>query len=120
MSTTTNSFLRSQRKSDLLELAETVGLKKYVMSESYCAHRNVLYSAAINLCTLSCQSAPHCRDSAVAPRRRMRQATATNAHSPTVPSKRLQHLRARYLALLQSRTQSVLLLTRHDAPVPMA
>lgn len=30
MSSSTNSFLRGQRKTDLLELAETVGLKKYV------------------------------------------------------------------------------------------
>lgn len=30
MSSSSNSFLRGQRKSDLLELAETVGLEKYV------------------------------------------------------------------------------------------
>lgn len=30
MSSTTNSFLRGQRKTDLLELAQEVGLQKYV------------------------------------------------------------------------------------------
>lgn len=32
MASSTNSFLRGQRKPDLLELAETVGLKKYVQT----------------------------------------------------------------------------------------
>lgn len=34
MSSSSNSFLRGQRKSDLLELAETVGLQKYVQNLS--------------------------------------------------------------------------------------
>lgn len=34
MSSSSNSFLRGQRKSDLLELAETVGLRKYVQNLS--------------------------------------------------------------------------------------
>ena len=34
MSSSSNSFLRGQRKSDLLELAETVGLEKYIQSFS--------------------------------------------------------------------------------------
>lgn len=34
MSSSSNSFLRGQRKSDLLELAETVGLQKYVHDPS--------------------------------------------------------------------------------------
>lgn len=34
MSSSSNSFLRAQRKSDLLVLAETVGLKEYVQNLS--------------------------------------------------------------------------------------
>lgn len=35
MSSTTNSFLRGQRKTDLLELAGEVGLEKYVHFPCY-------------------------------------------------------------------------------------
>lgn len=46
MSSSSNSFLRGQRKSDLLELAETVGLEKYVQNLSLKLSRPVWNSFA--------------------------------------------------------------------------
>lgn len=88
MSTSTNSFLKSQRKSDLLELAEEVGLKKYV---------------CFRFCTLATASADHhvmpvC-PLAIMSRCDMRQQQPPVRTKATVPT---QHpfLSARTLALL--------------------
>lgn len=50
MSSSTNSFLRGQRKTDLLELAEAVGFKKYVGPSCPISGHTTLKSMASPFC----------------------------------------------------------------------
>lgn len=62
MSSSSNSFLRGQRKSDLLELAETVGLQKYVHNPSlFKLSRLFRHFFAMRQLVSTAGLSPHCR-----------------------------------------------------------